>query len=157
MTKLAQVLTAAHAKGVIHRDLKPNKVTMCAAVGPVVMDFGLAKQTGRQDRTLTRLGTTLGTPSYMPPEQVKGDLDRMGPHSDVYSLGVILFELLTGRLPFIGRTAEEVYGKILSAETPAPSSLQPALPAALYVALRHRRWPRCRRAATRRLRCSPPP
>ena len=134
VTKLAQALTAAHAKGVIHRDLKPNNVMMCAGVGPVVMDFGLAKQTGRQDRTLTRLGTTLGTPSYMPPEQVKGDLDRMGPHSDVYSLGVILFELLTGRLPFIGRTAEEVYGKILSAETPAPSSLQPGLPAALDAA-----------------------
>jgi len=131
VTKLAQALSAAHAKGVIHRDLKPNNVMMCAGVGPVVMDFGLAKQTGRQARQLTRLGTTLGTPSYMPPEQVKGELDRMGPHSDVYSLGVILFELLTGRLPFVGGTAAEVYGQILFTEAPAPSSLRPGLPPTL--------------------------
>ena len=131
VTKLAQALTAAHAKGVIHRDLKPNNVMMCAGVGPVVMDFGLAKQTGRQDRTLTQLGTTLGTPAYMPPEQVKGELDRMGPASDVYSLGVILFQMLTGRLPFEGRTAAEVYGKILYTEALAPSSLRPELPPTL--------------------------
>jgi eukaryotic-like serine/threonine-protein kinase len=131
IARLAQALAAAHAKGVIHRDLKPNNIMMCAGVGPVVMDFGLAKQTDRQDQALTQMGTTLGTPAYMPPEQVKGELDRMGPASDVYSLGVILFQLLTGRLPFTGGTAAEVYGKILHTEAPAPSSLRPELPAAL--------------------------
>ena len=94
------------------------------------------KQARRQDRTLTQLGTTLGTPAYMPPEQVTGDLDRIGPASDVYSLGVILFQLLTGRLPFEGGTAAEVYGKILYTEAPAPSSLRPRLPAALDVICR---------------------
>jgi serine/threonine protein kinase len=129
--KLAQALEAAHAKGVIHRDLKPNNVMMCAGVGPVVMDFGLAKQIKSEDQKLTQAGTTMGTPSYMPPEQVKGELDRIGPASDVYSLGVILFEMLTGRLPFKAATVAEVYGKILHTEAPAPSSLRPGLDPAL--------------------------
>jgi len=73
------------------------------------MDFGLAKQTKSEEQKLTQAGTTLGTPSYMPPEQVKGELDRMGPASDVYSLAVILFEMLTGRLPFKAATTAEVY------------------------------------------------
>ncbi len=131
VVKLAQALATAHAKGVIHRDLKPNNIMMCAGVGPVVMDFGLAKQTDRHDKALTQMGTTLGTPAYMPPEQVTGELDRMGPASDVYSLGVILFQLLTGRLPFEGRTTAEVFGKILHVAAPAPSSLRPGLPPAL--------------------------
>ncbi len=127
VTKLAQALGSAHGKGVIHRDLKPNNVMMCAGVGPVVMDFGLAKQIRQEDQKLTQSGTTLGTPAYMPPEQVTGDLERMGPATDVYSLGVILYELLTGRLPFKGTTAAEVYGKILHTEAPPPSSLRAGL------------------------------
>jgi formylglycine-generating enzyme required for sulfatase activity/serine/threonine protein kinase len=129
--KLAQALESAHARGVIHRDLKPNNVMMCAGVGPVVMDFGLAKQTKSEDHKLTQSGTTLGTPSYMPPEQVKGELDRMGPASDVYSLAVILFEMLTGRLPFKAATVAEVYGLVLHTEAPSPSSLRPGLDPAL--------------------------
>jgi serine/threonine protein kinase len=129
--KLAQALESAHAKGVIHRDLKPNNVMMCAGVGPVVMDFGLAKQTKSEDQKLTQAGTTMGTPSYMPPEQIKGELNRIGPCSDVYSLGVILFEMLTGRLPFKAATVGEVYGLVLHTEAPAPSSLRPGLDPAL--------------------------
>jgi serine/threonine protein kinase len=130
VAKLAQALAAAHAAGVIHRDLKPGNIMMCAGVGPVVMDFGLARQTRQLDQRLTQSGTTLGTPAYMPPEQVRGALDQMGPASDVYSLGVILFELLTGRLPFEERTAE-VFAKILTVEPPAPSTLRPGLNPAL--------------------------
>ncbi len=131
VTKLAQALAAAHAKGVTHRDLKPANVMMCPGVGPVVMDFGLAKQALQTGRKLTRMGSILGTPAYMPPEQVKGDLTKLGPASDVYSLGVILFELLTGRPLFAGTTEEEVYAAVLFTPPPAPSSLQPGLPAVL--------------------------
>jgi serine/threonine protein kinase len=126
VTKLAQALEAAHSKGVIHRDLKPSNVMMVGGAGPVVMDFGLAKQVRQADQTLTQAGSMLGTPAYMPPEQVNGDLERMGPASDVYSLGVILYELLTGRLPFEGTTAA-IFGQILYLEPPLPSALVPGL------------------------------
>jgi serine/threonine protein kinase len=124
--KLAQALEHAHSRGIVHRDLKPSNVMMCLGAGPTVMDFGLARQTKQLHTRLTQSGTMLGTPAYMPPEQVKGQLDKMGPASDVYSLGVTLFELLTGRLPFEGAVAE-ILGKILYTEAPLPSRLKPDL------------------------------
>jgi formylglycine-generating enzyme required for sulfatase activity len=126
VTKLAQVLEHAHARGVIHRDLKPSNIMICPGTGPTVFDFGLAKQTRQAGRKLTQTGTTLGTPAYMPPEQVTGDLDRIGPASDAYSLGVILFELLTGCVPFRGSMVE-VLSQVILDQAPPPSRLRPGL------------------------------
>ncbi len=105
---------------------------LCLGTGPTVMDFGLAKQTLQPDKKLTQTGMAMGTPAYMPPEQVNGELERMGPASDVYSLGVIFFELLTGRLPFQG-SATEVMAQVLLTEAPLPSQLLPGLSPALDV------------------------
>ncbi len=126
VVKLAQALEHAHGKGVIHRDLKPGNIMLCPGTGPTVLDFGLAKQIQQPDQKLTQTGMAMGTPGYMPPEQVKGELDRIGPLSDVYSLGVILFELLTGQLPFRGSMAE-VMGQILFAAAPLPSQVHSGL------------------------------
>ncbi len=131
IAKLAQALEVAHVKNVIHRDLKPANVMMVQGTGPTIMDFGLAKQTQQQDQKLTQSGTMLGTPAYMPSEQLQGRLELMGPASDVYSLGVIFFELMTGRLPFEAEAIPELYGKILYTDAPLPSHLRPDVPPTL--------------------------
>jgi serine/threonine protein kinase len=128
--KLALALEEAHQKGVIHRDLKPTNILINQRGEPVIMDFGLARCLRPGDERLTQEGTVLGTPAYMPPEQVSGDVEAMGPPSDVYSLGVILYELLTGRLPFQGDPMA-LYPKILLEEPPPPSQFRPDLDAQL--------------------------
>jgi serine/threonine protein kinase len=100
--KLALALQEAHARGVIHRDLKPANIMINARKEPVIMDFGLAHRAGPDNPRLTQTGQILGTPAYMSPEQSQGNQPVVGPNSDIYSLGVILYELLTGRLPFEG-------------------------------------------------------
>ncbi len=131
VTKLAQALESAHAKGVVHRDLKPGNIMMVGGAVPVVMDFGLAKLIRQTNDKLTQDGSMLGTPAYMPPEQLQGQLEQMGPASDIFSLGVILYELLTGRLPFTGPTTAIIFGQILHTEPPPPSTLVPGLNSAL--------------------------
>jgi tetratricopeptide (TPR) repeat protein/predicted Ser/Thr protein kinase len=130
--KLALALHEAHRRGVVHRDLKPSNVMINSRREPVVMDFGLAWRLDREDARLTKSGSILGTPAYMSPEQVRGDVSALGPGCDIYSLGVLLYEMLTCRLPFQGSTAT-VLGQILTQDPPRPSAhrmdLDPALEA----------------------------
>ncbi len=117
--KLALALQEAHDCGVVHRDLKPSNVMIDRRTEPVIMDFGLARRTDAEESRATQQGTILGTPAYMSPEQVLGEPDQIGPHTDVYSLGVILYELLTGKVPYQGNPTA-VLGQILSADPPPP-------------------------------------
>jgi formylglycine-generating enzyme required for sulfatase activity/serine/threonine protein kinase len=100
--KIALAMAEAHEHNVIHRDLKPANVMIDRKNEPVVMDFGLARRSVEGEERLTHTGTIIGTPAYMSPEQVGGDPGAVGAASDIYSLGVIFYELLTGRLPFEG-------------------------------------------------------
>jgi len=125
--KIAVGLAAAHGKGILHRDLKPGNILLDERNEPVITDFGLARQVEQDaDSRLTQDGTLLGTPAYMSPEQVSGDPERMGPASDVYALGVILYELLTGKPPYKGPIMA-VIGQIIEGKPKPPSELRSGL------------------------------
>ncbi len=112
--KIAQALQEAHDHGIVHRDLKPANIMIDRRGEPVIMDFGLARQAQQPDDLhLTQTGVIMGSPAYMSPEQVEADPEKIGPAADQYSLGVILYELLTGRVPFRGSLAS-VMGQIVS-------------------------------------------
>lgn len=119
---LAQGLQEAHEHGIIHRDLKPANILMNKRAEPVITDFGLAVIKDAEQDRLTRTGSTVGTPCYMAPEQVKGDIDNIGPASDLYSLGVIFYELLVGEPPFRGTILSLIHAH-LNEEPPPPSQL----------------------------------
>ncbi|HEX4607757.1 MAG TPA: protein kinase [Urbifossiella sp.] len=124
--QIAAGLEAAHAVGVVHRDLKPSNILLGAGGAPVVMDFGLARRVGPGAPTLTDEGAVIGTAAYLPPEQIGCDPEAMGPRCDVYGLGIILYELLTGRVPFVG-TPAAVLQKVLAEEPASPAALRPGL------------------------------
>jgi serine/threonine protein kinase len=129
--KVALAMQEAHAQGVIHRDLKPSNILLRPNGEPMVMDFGLASRSDdRQSAGLTRRGDVIGTYEYMSPEQVEADNAAVGPAADVFSLGVVLYELLTGRRPFTGPTTAVVAQILLRQPTP-PSELRPGVPARL--------------------------
>jgi serine/threonine protein kinase len=153
--RLARAIRVAHEQGIVHRDLKPANILLAdsresrdgsrepekqrpttSSSGsrpsaldsrPLVTDFGLAKSLA-DDATQTKTGLILGTPSYMAPEQASGLTKEIGPAADVYALGAILYEMLTGRPPFCGETALDTIQQVLSDDPVAPRRLQPKLP-----------------------------
>jgi serine/threonine-protein kinase len=127
---LARAMAYAHLHGIIHRDLKPANVLLTGDGQPKITDFGLAKKL-EGDSGQTKSGTLMGTPSYMAPEQARGDNKGIGPLADVYSLGVILYEMLTGRTPFAGTSILDTIQQVQDQEPVAPSRLQPKVPADL--------------------------
>jgi WD40 repeat protein len=124
---LARAVQAAHDRGVVHRDLKPANVLLTGRGDPKVADFGLAKLAESGDG-LTSTGAIFGTPSYAAPEQVSGEAKRVGPAADVYSLGAVLYECLTGRPPFKGVTPAETAQQVLRQEPVRVRELNPAVP-----------------------------
>jgi serine/threonine protein kinase len=129
---VAHAIDYAHAQGILHRDLKPSNILIDATDQPRVTDFGLAKRI-KTDSDLTLSGQILGTPNFMSPEQAAGRRRDVGPQSDIYSLGAILYFLLTGRAPFQGLTTHETINKVLHTEPDPPRRLNPSVPRDLEV------------------------
>lgn len=124
---VARAVEHLHQQGVVHRDLKPSNILLDSDGEPYVTDFGLAKVfAGGSDLTAT--GVIAGTPSYMAPEQASGRRAEIGPATDVYSLGAILYELLTGQPPFRAETPLDTLMEVLSGDPPTPRSLNPHVP-----------------------------
>jgi serine/threonine-protein kinase len=130
LEKVARGVEHAHERGIIHRDLKPGNILLDEHGEPLVSDFGLAKFLREVSET-TASGVVLGTAAYMAPEQAAGHNRRVGPHSDVWALGVILYELLTGRKPFPGQELVQTLHDIQTHEPPRPSSVNRRLNRAL--------------------------
>lgn len=146
---LCQAIAYAHSRGVIHRDIKPANIMIGEFGETVVLDWGLAKVKGKQDIAdtpaqggsaepvsgdsgdKTAEGHALGTPSYMAPEQARGEQDKVGEHSDVYALGAVLYELLTGRVPYPGDSVEDILMKVVSGPPAPVRELAPDAPPVL--------------------------
>jgi serine/threonine protein kinase len=127
VAEVARAVQFAHERGVLHRDIKPSNVLIDESGRVRVMDFGLAKQVDADDQ-LTATGQLLGTPSYMAPEQIAGPPSAVGPACDVYGLGALLYELLTGQPPFRGASQVETLLEALELDPPLPRRLNPDAP-----------------------------
>ncbi|MBN2489802.1 MAG: protein kinase [Planctomycetes bacterium] len=144
---VSQTMEYSHARGVVHRDLKPQNIVLGDYGETIVLDWGLAKAPADAEApagdagaagpdpppspVLTRPGTVQGTPAYMAPEQAAGEIDRVDERSDIYALGAILYQILTGRLPFDGPTAEEVLARVRAGRPPRPRAVRPEASPAL--------------------------
>jgi serine/threonine protein kinase len=122
---LARAVAYAHKQGILHRDLKPSNILIDVEDEPHITDFGLAKRLGPANAGHTRTGAVLGTPSYMSPEQAQGKSNDLGPACDVYSLGAILYELVTGRPPFRAATPLDTVMQVIDHQPVPPRLLNP--------------------------------
>ena len=127
LKKIAGAVQYAHSQNVLHRDLKPSNILLDAAGEPRITDFGLAKILN-PSKAATLTARVLGSPAYMPPEQAAGRTAEMGPAADVYSLGTMFYELLTGRPPFQGASPQAVIEQVKNTEPVAPRRLNPGVP-----------------------------
>src|SRR5262249_7067215 len=129
--RVAEALSAAHGRGVVHRDIKPSNLLLPGGRidGVKLVDFGIARLTGAAP-ALTRTGRVLGTLSYLAPEQARGDRDQ-GARVDVFALGCVLFECLTGRAPFEGKQAVTLLTKIVLEDAPRAADVRSGVPEAL--------------------------
>ena len=127
LATIAAAVSYAHEHGIVHRDLKPGNILVTADDTPKIADFGLAQRVDAL-HDLTTSGTRLGTPSYMSPEQANGKTSAVGPSADIYSLGAILYEMLSGRPPFRAETASATLQQVLADEPVRPSRLNPRVP-----------------------------
>ncbi len=130
--QLAGSMHYAHLKGIVHRDLKPANILLTADGNPKITDFGLAKRILEDDEsespTMTESGQILGTAGYMSPEQASGKSRLVGPSSDIYSLGAVLYALLTSRAPFVGETPSHTIMQVLHNDPVSPRKLNPSIP-----------------------------
>ena len=126
VASIARAIGFAHEQGILHRDLKPSNILLASDGTSLITDFGLAKQTG-SDASLTRSGMLVGTPAYMSPEQAGGRRNLIGPASDVYSLGCVLYFALTGRSPFVSDSPMETVMLVVEQDPVAPRTLRPKL------------------------------
>ena len=132
---IASAMSEAHEAGIIHRDLKPANIMIRDGGEPVIMDFGLARSTSETESHLTGTGAILGTPTYMSPEQAMGDKPRIGPTTDIYSLGVIFYEMLAGRPPFRGNVTA-VLTQIATSDPKPLDEYAPGIPSTVAAIVR---------------------
>lgn len=136
MVAVCRAIDFAHSQGILHRDIKPSNVMIDAQDQVRVTDFGLAKFSNSSDN-LTRSGAVIGTPSYMSPEQATGRSALLGPRSDIYSLGTVLYHLLTGRPPFVADSPMALALQVLEHDPPPPRLLEPSIDRDLEMIVQH--------------------